>query len=312
VAEKNTRLLFLIGPTASGKSDLSIYLAKKLNAEIISADSMQIYRGMNIGTATPSSEEQAGIPHHMINCIPPSQEHSVFDYQLDVHTLLEKEGNQGKEFVVSGGTGLYVKTLLEGISPKPERNQETREALEERVQKEGLETLHKELTKIDPEYAGKVSDARRVVRALEVYQLSGRTVSDWNASNEGGLIDAGYPIKIYGLRWERESLRKRVRQRVQKMFSLGLLEEVRELMKEVWAPPARAAIGYRECVDHLEGKVSKEELEDLIVKNTMAFAKRQMTWFRKTEGVHWFDLSEDSQIELLGDEICGLWSEGCR
>jgi len=295
-------LIFIVGPTASGKSDLALNLACVLKAEIISADSMLVYRGMDIGTAKPSREDQARVPHHFIDIADPGDDFSVFEYRRRVLDLVQSPGSREKVFVVVGGSGLYVKALLNGISEKPGANPEIRKRLLEESRKDGFDILKDRLRGIDPVYAEIARDERRVLRALEVHEMTGKSLTEWDRETVG-LRDEGYPIRSFGLRWEKDAFRTRVERRTRAMLAAGLLEEVKQLLQKPWSRNPRQAIGYAEAIQVLNGELPPTELEPLIIKNTLALGKRQMTWFRKEKGVRWFDLKDETDLEKAKGEI---------
>lgn len=300
-------LLFLVGPTASGKSELALELASKLGAEIISADSMLVYRGMDIGTAKPSRKDQEDVPHHFIDLVEPGQDFSVFEYRKRVLDLLSSPGSQGKTFIVVGGSGLYVKALLHGISEKPGANPELRRKLLAGSGAGGFESLRERLKTVDPAYAEIALDERRVLRALEVYEMTGRTMTEWDRETEG-LLKEGYKIKIFGIRWEKEIFRKRIEERTRRMIDAGLVGEVRALETKPWARNSRQAIGYQEVLEFLHGTIPQEELGSLIVKNTLALMKRQMTWFKKEPNIDWFDLKDENDWKTISAKIIERWT----
>jgi tRNA dimethylallyltransferase len=300
-------LLFLIGPTASGKSDLAFQLAQALGAEIISADSMLVYRGMDIGTAKPSREDREKIPHHMIDIAEPTADFSVFDYRTKVLELLALPESQGKTFVVVGGSGLYVKALLHGISEKPGADLEVRKKYEAIADEKGVDVLKAQLQTVDPVYAGIVADKRRIVRALEVYELTGKTLTEWDKDTRG-LLDEDFKIKVFGLAWDKNVLRERVTLRTRAMLAAGLIEEVRDLDFGSWSKTARQAIGYRETISYLTHEILGRELEELIAQNTLGLVKRQMTWFRKERAIQWLELKTAADLEKVREEILKNWN----
>lgn len=306
--DRKPKLLFLTGPTASGKSGLALKLAEELQAEIISADSMQLYRGMDIGTAKPSLEEQNRIPHHFLDILDIEQSYSVFEYQKEVLRLLNAPESLEKTYVIAGGTGLYVKSLLHGVSEKPGEDSAVREKWRKASERKGLDFLKEELGKVDPEYAAIAKDSRRIIRALEVYELSGKTVSEWNRETRG-LLDEKYFIKVYGLEWPREILKHRIEMRVNEMLQAGFIREVEKLADRSWSTTARQAIGYNEVRQFLEGKLKQGDLVPLIVKNTSALAKRQMTWFRKEKSIHWFQLKNETDFKGVFTELIKDWKK---
>ena len=289
-------IIAIVGPTASGKTALSIHLAQELGAEIVSFDSMQVYRYMDIGTAKPTQEEMAGIPHHMIDIAEPSEDFSVSRYVNQSDAIVEDILSRGKPVILVGGTGLYVDSLVAGreFAPFPETG--LREKLTEKVAKEGIIPLYEELCRIDPEAGAAIhpSNHKRVIRAMEVYLETGKTISRHN--QETREKPAKYTPLWIGLDYvNRDALYSRINRRVDQMFADGLVEEVRSLLAR--GIPAEAtvmqAIGYKELVSHLQGASTEEEAKEAIALASRRYAKRQRTWFRRNEAVHWIELPDE-------------------
>jgi tRNA dimethylallyltransferase len=289
----NTRIL-IIGVTASGKGRLALELAKILDAEIISVDSMKIYRRMDIGTAKPPKDIRSQIPYHLIDIVEPSESFSVARFlELANASILEME-NKNKPIVAVGGTALYIKALLYGLFEGPGANEQIRAELKARALTEGLQPLYEQLLKIDPETAERISanDQRRIIRALEVYQLTGKPISyfqqQWNTSRTQDWT-------IIGLRREKAEENRRINARAKKMIGAGLVDEVKGLLAEdkPLSKQARCAIGYAEIIDYLSGKTTLDEAVELIKKNTRRFAKQQRTWFKTFPNVQWLDIAPD-------------------
>jgi len=302
------KLLVILGPTASGKTELAIELAKKINGEIISADSMQVYSGMDIGTAKPSEKEQQGIPHHLIDIRTPDQEWTVSDFVKEAQSTKSKIQKQGKTPIIVGGTGLYLWTLLEGYSfPVAAADKEIREKLE----KLPLSTLYSRLSTIDPKAAEKIhpNDQKRIVRALEVYELTGKQISELQKHRKRSRQQVTSNTTLIGLNMPREQLYKRIEARVDQMIAQGLIEEVKGLLAKGYSKdlPAFQALGYKEVIESLDGKRSKEEMIEELKKRTRNFARRQMTWFKRFNDVKWFESPVDEK-EVLG-YINSIWSE---
>jgi tRNA dimethylallyltransferase len=295
--------VILIGPTAVGKTKLSIELAKKLNAEIISGDSMQIYKEMDIGTAKITKDEMDGIPHHLIDIKEPTESYSVADFQKDVRRLITEIHQRGKLPMIVGGTGLYIQSIIYDYHFTDQASDPVyREILEKRVENEGIELLYEELKGIDRESASRIhpNNTRRVIRALEVYQTTGKTMSEYLASQDNELL---YEVAMIGLTMDRNLLYERINQRVDLMITTGLLEEVENLYKKgIKDVQSIQAIGYKEIYQFLEGQVSFESAIDQLKQNSRRYAKRQLTWFRNKMDVHWFDVSNKSFNDTL-DEI---------
>ena len=297
-------VLFVIGPTACGKSQAALRLAESLKGEIVSADSMQVYRGMDIGTAKPTPAELKKIPHHLIDVVEPSEVFDVGRFRSLAIEALGKITAAQKMPIVAGGSGLYVRALLEGLSGQPGRDETLRAELEARIQSEGSEKLHAELKKKDPEQAVKIkpADAKRIIRALEIIQLSGRMPSDWYQKKEP-LEDLGYHPVVLGIMKNRPALYRDIDRRVEKMFEDGLWEEAKGLLKLELSRTAMEAIGYKEALILLKAfpdarfsDLPKKETEKLIpavAQRTRQFAKRQITWFKREKNTSWFERGED-------------------
>ena len=291
----------MIGPTAVGKSKLAVELAKKLDGEIISADSMQVYIGMDIGTAKPSKEELEEVPHHLINVIAPDQPWSVSDFIVNSKRLIEEVAGRGRLPMVVGGTGLYLNALIEGYEfPEIKKDRNVRLKLEDEAKKQGSLYLYERLKKIDPETAAKLhyNDLKRVIRALEVYELTGQPMSKQVSKD---LEERQFEPIVVGLDLERPKLYRRIEARVDDMLAKGLIDEVKSLIKEGYDPKLTSmqAIGYKEVAEHLHGKYTHDELVNILKQNTRNFAKRQMTWFKRFRDVHWFDVEKLSVGDII-------------
>lgn len=296
-ADKLQQCWFLAGPTATGKSALSLSLAEKLDAEIVSMDSMAIYRRMDIGTAKPSEEEQRRVPHHLIDLIEPHQEFSTAEYLSAAIRVVDEILSRGRVPLFVGGTGLYLRALLRGVFEGPPADWEIRTKLMEQAAAGPPDWLHSELQKVDPVTAARLhpNDARRLIRALEVYTLTGVPPSELH--QEAPLPPDKQPQHVFWLHPPRHWLHERINRRVVMMFERGLVDEVRALL-DAPNPPgqtARQALGYRETIDWLEGRLgSEQETIELIQTRTRQFAKRQHTWFR--------NLTECREVPVTGEE----------
>ena len=285
------KILVIVGPTASGKTRLAVELAKAHNGEVVSADSMQIYRRMDIGTAKPTAEEMDGIPHHMIDVADPEEDFSVARYVELASACVDNILSRGKLPIVAGGTGLYVDSLLSGrtfaaFSPESSLRRELEEELAER----GGEAMLAELAKVDPEAAARLhpNDHKRIVRALEVYRSTGKTISEHNRETQA--LPPRYEALTIGLNFQdRADLWERIDARVDQMAANGLEREVRELLSSGLSPACTAmqAIGYKEFVAAVEGTMTWREAEELVKLRSRQYAKRQITWFRRNPEVHW-------------------------
>jgi tRNA dimethylallyltransferase len=299
-------VLAIVGPTATGKSRLGMILARELGGEIVNADALQVYRGFDIGTAKLSVEEQAAVPHHLIDILDPHEPYSAGEFARRAGEAIVGIRERGRVPIVVGGSGLYLRALFEGISPVPPGDPEVRRRLRERLGEEGLEALRSELLRVDPETAERLKpgDTQRILRALEVAQVSGRPLSAWIAEQPFGTQRIA-AIHV-GLTLPRSILYDQIAGRVARMMEEGWLEEVAGLLRQGLSPdlPAFQAIGYRQLVRHLEGKGSLEEAIAGTVQATRRFAKRQETWFRKESGVTWFSAQDlDHRIPRIIEHV---------
>ncbi len=291
------KVIFIGGPTASGKTKLAIEVAKELNGEIVSCDSMQIYKDMTIGTAKPTVEEMQGIPHYMLDVVSPEERYSVADYKKDATKAIDAILEKGKVPIVVGGTGLYAEALIHGIEYNEiEVEEEYRKHLEEIAEKEGLEKLYEMAKQIDGEACQKISqrDQKRICRILEIYHATGKTKTELEI--ESRRKGPKFQFILFGITMEREKLYERINQRVDKMMEEGLIEEVEALLKKYQTfPTAMQGLGYKEVVDYLEGNSTKEEMIETIKRETRRYAKRQLTWFRRYKDMIWLDGLGDIQ-----------------
>lgn len=294
------RVVAIVGPTASGKTALALELAKKLDGEVISCDSMQIYRGMNIGTAKPSAEELASVRHHLIDVCDPSQDFSAADYALLAKAALDDVLSRGKLPIFCGGTGLYLDAVLTAnkYSDAP-CDDELRASLLADAEKYGAEDLWRRLYEVDPTEAAAIhpNNVKRVARAVEIFVLTGRKKSDWDA--ESRLSPSPYDTVFFGVERQREELYERIDMRVDIMMREGLLDEVKGLLysgRLSRNSTAAQAIGYKEIIDHLDGKCSLDEAVELIKLSSRRYSKRQMTWFRRNSAVNWLKMPENFEV----------------
>ena len=282
-------IICVVGPTASGKTALAVELAKQYNGEVISCDSMQIYKRMDIGTAKPTAEEMRGIPHHMIDVVEPTEDFSVSRYCAMATPILEDILARGKTAVICGGTGLYVDALIKGNDFAPTPSTGCRERLEERSRREGIDTLLRELEAIDPEAARRSqNNPRRIIRALEVWQETGQTITAHNLRTQA--VPPKYTAQWLAIDYvNRQDLYDRIDLRVHLMVRQGLLEEIRSLLSSGISEKATAmqAIGYKEFVDALAGRSTIDEAIAQVQQSSRRYAKRQLTWFRRNPLVHW-------------------------
>lgn len=286
------KIICIVGPTASGKTRLSIALAQALGAEVVSFDSMQLYRGMDIGTAKPTKEEMQGIPHHMLDFLDPREDYSVSRYVQDADRCVQDILARGKPVILVGGTGLYIDSLILGrqFAPYPETGR--REALTRQAQEQGIETVLAQLREVDPEAAAALhpSNQKRIIRALEVYQETGKTITEHNRLSK--LRPPKYHPLWLGLTFSRrQTLYDRIDRRVEEMLRAGLVDEVRRLVESGVSEKATAlqAIGYKELLGMLRGECTLEEAKASIQLLSRRYAKRQLTWFRRNPDVHWIE-----------------------
>lgn len=281
-------VLVILGPTASGKTALSIYLASRLNGEIVNCDSVALYRDFQIGTAKPTPQEQELVPHHLVGLIDPTSYTTAGDYARRARPLLREIASRGALPIVVGGTGLYLRALLEGLFAGPRRSEELRQRLRARAGRKGSAYLHRLLRRLDPEAAGKIhaNDTPKLIRAIEVSLSAPLPMTEQWKSGREPL--AGFRILRLGLDPDRGELYRRINSRVERMFETGLVEETRELLGRYGpsAPPL-ASIGYRETVKLISGELTGEEARRAVQQAHRNYAKRQMTWFRRERDVSW-------------------------
>lgn len=288
---------YLTGPTASGKTEASLALAEQIDAEIISLDSMAVYRGMDVGTAKPTVEQRRRVAHHLIDVARPNEDYSLARYVEEAHAAIEAIRGRGRQVLFVGGTPLYLKALLRGIFSGPPADWEFRHQLESEARQHDAEFLHRRLAKVDPVAAGRLHarDWRRLIRALEVYEKTGRPISDWQQQFDEPRIEP-QRSRVFWLNWPRESLYARIERRVDAMFAAGLVDEVRTLVEQYGnlSRTASQAVGYREVLKHLQQQGDLDEVIALVKTRTRQFARRQLTWFRR--------LSECRPVEVAGEE----------
>ena len=292
------KVVVICGPTASGKTALSIELAKRINGEIVSADSMQIYDEMNIGTAKPDQEEMQGIKHYLIGNIKPTKRYSVSEFKKDAISAIKEIISKEKMPIVVGGTGLYVNSLVYGIDyPEIQTNLEYRKELEKIVEEKGLQYLFEKAVEIDKEAMKNISpnDKKRILRVLEIYKETGKTKTELERESRKNGIP--YDYKIFAINMPREILYDRINRRVDIMIEKGLIDEVSYLYEKYGESllTSMQAIGYKEVVEFLKGNCTKEEMIEKIKMETRRYAKRQLTWFRKIENIQWLDGLNDIQ-----------------
>lgn len=300
--------IVLCGPTGVGKTDLSIKLAKKINADIISTDSMQVYKHMNIGTAKITEKETEGIKHHMLDIVQPNYKFTVGEYQKRVNEILNNLEKVEKNVILVGGTGLYIDSVIRGLSVLPESDAKIRRELENKTKKE----LFEELEKIDKKAAEAIhqNNKIRVIRALEVCKITGEKFSELKNKN---IKNNNYKFYKFGLTRDRTFLYERIDKRVEIMFKNGLLGEAKELYENYRNGLASIqAIGYQELFKYFDEKISLEEAKELIKQNSRKYAKRQFTWFNKDRGMKWFDLDKEDTEEIINEILKIIKEKECK
>lgn len=299
-------IVAVAGPTATGKSALGLFLAEALPGEIVNADALQVYRGLDIGTAKPTPEEWARVPHHLVDVLEPTERWSAGEFARCAREAISEIRSRGRRPIVVGGSGLYLRALLEGISPVPRGDRGVRRTLRERAEAEGLPALYEELRRRDPETAGRVppGDRQRILRALEVVEVSGTPLSEWIARRPYG--EERLAAVRVGLTLPRALLYDAIERRVARMLERGWVEEVRSLLARGLSPaaPAFQAIGYREIARHLAGEWTLEQALDETVRATRRYAKRQLTWFRKEPDMIWLDARDVDRDPASVLELC--------
>lgn len=304
----NNKIIAVAGPTASGKTALSVKIAKELGGEIVSCDSMQIYKGMDIGTAKPSLEERCGVPHHMIDIISPDEKYNVVSYKRDAEAAIDDILKRGRVPVLAGGTGLYMDSVLSNTAFSENSSfSVARERLEKLFEEKGREYIFEMLEKIDPEAAEKIhpNNTRRVIRALEIYETTGKTLTQANIESKR---PEKYESLVIGLMWDRETLYERINERVERMMTEGLLKEVETLRKKGMKAEytSMQAIGYKELFEYFEGNCTLEEAKEKIKQESRRYAKRQMTWLKRNKKINWLILQKDYNLNKIYEQSLTL------
>ena len=301
-------LQILTGPTACDKTEIGFTVAQKIKGEIISADSMLFYRGMDIGTAKPSLDMRELVPHHFIDIVDPWESYSVGRYVDDVESLIDAADSKDRKFLIVGGSPLYVKGLVDGIFNGPEADWDIRRDLEELADEKGNQYVHDILQKIDPDKAVELhpNNLRRIIRAIEVYRITGKPVSE--LQEEYKLTRKSYQFNILCIAREREDIYRRINERVEIMFDKGLVDEVQSLLDNPGglSKQAKQALGYKEIIQYLDGGLTLDDAKEMVKQSTRRFAKRQMTWFRRFPDVQWLETEELEGPESISDEIITL------
>ncbi len=314
MAHSKPAIIFIVGCTASGKGSLGRALAERFGAEILSVDSMKVYKYMDIGTAKPTAEQRSRVPHHLIDVIDPSESFSAALFTEKSEQIIAEADARNTRLFALGGTALYLKALTEGIFEGPGADKDIRAKLSEQAESDS-EGLYQRLAEVDPETASGLhrNDTRRIIRALEVYMITGRAISSFR--HQFGTLREDYDMLFLGLRHERENLNRRINERVRRMVRLGLVDEVRQLYvrNPPLSPQAKDAVGYAEIISHFEGKWDIKTAIEKIKINTRRLGKHQRTWFRRMPHIRWFEVTPETGAEELAEEAAGVitsWLEG--
>ena len=308
------RLLAIVGPTATGKTEVGILLAEMVGGEVVSADSIQVYRGMDIGSAKPRPEERARVPHHLIDILEPDEPFSVADYQARAEAALTDIWERGRQPILVGGSGLYVRAALYELDfPLAPPLPKLRERLRQEAKAKGSETLHARLREVDPEAAARIhpNDEKRIVRALEVYEQTGRPISSLQALDRP--MKPRYNTRQFGLTLPRQEMYRRIEARVDRMMAEGLPEEVERLLAEGCGEDlvSMRGLGYAQLVPYLRGGMGREEAARRLKRDTRRYATRQLPWFRADPGVEWVDVEEVGGPERAAHLIRNRWQRQC-
>lgn len=300
------QIIFIVGPTAVGKSATALKLAQKINGEIISCDSMQIYKNMEIISSQASGSLRKAVSHHLVGIIPPTKEYNVSLYRKNAVKKIKEIIAKGKTPIFVGGTGLYVSVLIDGIFAAKPENKAIREKFYQEAKTFGNQFIYDKLKAVDPLAAAKIhlNDIKRVIRALEVFEVTGKPISLLQKQRKG-LIDK-YDVKVFCLNIERDSLRQIIKKRVDKMFAEGIIKEVKELLKLKLSKTAAFAIGIKELKGYFDGSYDLDQAKRLMVLSTCQYAKRQLTWFRKDKRIRWIEVGDK---EKPGEAAKKIWKE---
>jgi tRNA dimethylallyltransferase len=304
------RLIVIVGPTGAGKTRLAMGLAERTGGEVVSADSQQVYAGMDIGTGKVSAEERARVPHHLIDVVSPDEEMTAKRFVELADRAIADIAARGRPVIVCGGTGLYVRALLLGLFAGPPASPEVRAELAELARTQGVCALHAELTRVDPQAAARIdrNDEKRMIRALEVFRLTGESMSAHQARHDHRSTPPRYAARMVGVQPEREALYSAIDRRVDAMIEAGLEAEVAALRARGYRPPLRSqqAIGYAELHDAAEGGVQRSRAIELIKRNSRHYARRQLSWYRADRAIHWHADAGDVDLADLERYLAGL------
>ncbi len=308
--EKNKKVIVcLIGPTAVGKTEIALPLAKAINAEIISCDSMQVYKGIDIASSKPTQKQRKAVCHHLIDIVSPSRQYNAARFASSCRRIITDIHKGGKLPLLVGGSGLYLRALLDGLFSGPGQSQELRKKFYQQAKEYGPAYLYNRLKRIDPQAAEAIHphDLRRVVRALEVYQLTDMPITELKPKTRG--IRGKYALHIFGLMRSRAALYARIEKRVDKMFCRGLVAEISRLNSQRLSRTAKSLLGYREISGFLNGEHSRDEARRLLKRNTRRYAKRQLSWFRGEKGICWIEIGLEDRPEAIAKKILVILSD---
>jgi len=296
-------VLCIVGPTASGKTNLALLIAQRLHGEIISADSRQVYKYLDIGTAKPTQQQLRQVKHHFVDELNPDECFNAGDFGRKGREIIEKLFRAKKVPMVVGGSGLYIRSLIDGFFEGPSANNDVRQRLYSRLHAEGADKLLSELRRVDPASASKMlpTNTRRIVRALEVFELTGIPISKLHEQK----IRIDFSPLMIGLQWDRKLLYERINRRVDAMLEMGFLDEVRRLLDMGYSEPTNSlqTVGYQEAISHLRGKIDYDTMVELIKRNTRRFAKRQLTWFRADKRIQWMPIADEKDLPSIAERV---------
>jgi tRNA dimethylallyltransferase len=301
---RNRKVILIVGPTSSGKTDLSLILASKLNTEIISADSRQVYKYLNIGTAKPSTEDRKKVKHHFIDSLEPDEDFNVSIFENESLKVIEKLLRKNKIPIVAGGSGLYIKALVDGIFNTVDTDYILREKLMKEREKYGNNYLYNQLKNVDPQCAEQMlpQNYKRVIRALEIYYLTGKTIKELQQEYKR---ETNLDFHQFGLRWERKKLYENINNRVNKMVKEGIIDEAKFILAKGYDRNLNSlnTVGYKEIISYLNGEMDIKTAIELIKRNSRRFAKRQLTWFNSDKRIQWFDVEKTGDFENISEKI---------
>jgi len=309
----NPEVVVIVGPTAVGKTQVGIEVAERLGTEIVSADAMQVYRGFSIGTAAPTEEQRSRVVHHFVGTVDPRDHYSAARFARNARRVIDRLAGAGRVPVVVGGSGLYIRALIDGLFPGPSADSAVRDRLRREAEEHGVASLHTRLAAVDPAAADRIgtNDLRRIVRALEIFELSGRPITEMQQDHRGSGHDMP-PARWFGLTMDRGALYRRIDERVDRMCDEGFVDEVRDLIERGCSGDIDriGALGYREIKGYLAGEMSLAEAKELVARNTRRYAKRQMTWFRRNDRIRWFTVTDSTNLGDIADEIVEQVGDG--